>query len=172
LRLNRQLIKIGHHTPLRSVQLVFEFSGVSKSLQAQWTRHQAGVAWTFRSTRYVPANQNNFIYSTYDYIDDAEKVRELYRIDEEVAKTAIANFDRKRALGASKEDSRKTMPVIFATAGYVYVNAQELRHMFKMRLAKDAEWEIRRFIRMMFDVSVQCMPSLFEDFSELRNGDW
>ncbi len=172
IRLNRKLIEVEHDTPLRGQVFTLEFSGVSKSLQAQWTRHQAGISWIFRSTRFVSADKNSFVYSTYDYIDDEEKVRALYSIDEGIARRAVEAFDQKKKLGASKEDSRKIMPVIFATAGFVTVNVQELRHIFKMRLDKPAEWEIRRFHRMVFDLVYPVTPSLFEDFRPLRDGDW
>jgi len=168
IRLNKNLIKLGHDTPFQAVQFVFYFSGVTKSLQAQWTRHKIGVGWTFRSTRYVPAGQNCFIYNTYDYIDDEEKVKELLKIDEEIAKKAIESFDKKIALGSTKQDARKIMPVFWATSCYFYVNARALRHLFKLRLDKAAEWEIRRMATILFDICMRITPSLFEDFKEQR----
>lgn len=170
IRLNKTLIKLGHDTPLQSVQFVFYISGTTKSLQAQWTRHKIGVGWTFRSTRYVPANQNCFVYNTYDYINDEEKVKELLKIDTAVAKQAIGLFDKKIALGSTKQDARKIMPILWATSCYFYVNARALRHLFKLRLEKAAEWEIRRMTSILFDICVQITPSLFEDFKELRAG--
>lgn len=168
IRLNKTLIKLGHDTPLQAVEFVFFISGVTKSLQAQWTRHKIGVGWTFRSTRYIPAGTNCFVYNTYDYIDEEEKVKELYKIDEAVAKQAIELFDKKITLGSTKQDARKIMPVLWATSCYFYVNARALRHLFKLRLAKAAEWEIRRMTTILFDICMKITPSLFEDFKELR----
>jgi len=173
IRLNKTLVKLGHDTPLQAVEYVFFFSGITKSLQAQWTRHKIGVGWTFRSTRYVPANQNFFVYDTYDYIDDEEKVRELLKIDEDVAKKSIELFDKKIALGSTKQDGRKIMPVFWATSCYFYVNARALRHLFKLRLDKAAEWEIRRMASILFDICIEVTPSLFEDLKELRSqSEW
>lgn len=169
ISLNKILIKLGHDTPFQAVQSVFYFSGVTKSLQAQWTRHKIGVGWTFRSTRYVPANQNYFVYNTYDYIDDEEKAKQLLKIDEEIAKKAIESFDKKMTLGSTKQDARKIMPVFWATSCYFYVNARALRHLFKLRLDKAAEWEIRRMAVILFDICMKVTPSLFEDFKEQRN---
>lgn len=168
IRLNQTLIKFGHDTPLQSVQFVFYFSGVTKSLQAQWTRHKIGVGWTFRSTRFVSANQNCFVYNIYDYIDDEEKVKELLKIDEAVAKQAIDLYEKKRTLGSTKQDGRKIMPVLWATSCYFYVNARALRHLFRLRLDKAAEWEIRRMATILFDICMKVAPSLFEDFKEPR----
>lgn len=164
LRLNRDLIKWGHTTPFQSVCFVFYISGISKSLQAQFTRHKIGVGWTFRSSRYVPADQSNFVYCSYDYIDGEERVRQLLAIDEAVAKSAINIFMEKRGLGATKEDARKIMPVFFETPCFFYVNARALRHFFSLRLEKNAEWEIRRMARMMLGLVMKETLSLFEDF--------
>ena len=168
ITLNRTLIKLGHDTPLQAVNFVLYFSGITKSLQAQWTRHKIGVGWTFRSTRYISANQNCFVYNTYDYIDDENKARELLKIDEDIAKQAVDLYEKKRALGSTKQDARKIMPVFWATSCYFYVNARALRHLFKLRLDKAAEWEIRRMSVILYDICMKVAPSLFEDFKEMR----
>jgi flavin-dependent thymidylate synthase len=167
LRLNGDLIKMVHLTPLESVCFTFFVSGITKSLQNQWVRHRIGVGWTFRSTRFVPADKNNFVYCTYDYIDDGQKVQKLLAIDEEKAKKAIEDYEEKRKLGATKQDSRKIMPVFWNTPCYFYCNARSLRYFFNLRLDKKAEWEIRRMARMMFEIVIQETPSLFRDFMEL-----
>lgn len=164
-RLNKDLIKLGHTTPLQAVQFVFYINGISKSLQNQWVRHKIGIGWTFRSTRYISARENTFIYCTYDYIDNEETVMKLLHIDEESAEKAISNFDAKRRLGATKQDSRKIMPVFWNTPCYCYVNARELRHLFSLRLKKAAEWEIRRLHKALLKIVKEEVPSLFEDFS-------
>jgi len=171
LRLNRDLIKWEHTTPFQAVEYVFNVTGTSKSVQAQWTRHKIGIGWIYRSTRYVEAGGNRFVYCTYDYIQEEETVKKLLAIDEETAKRAIQAYDEKRKLGASKEDSRKIMPVEFATDCYYFTNARALRHLFKLRLAKHAEWEIRRMVSLMFDVCIEHTPSHFEDFIELRRAN-
>lgn len=171
IRLNKFLIKKAHRTPLEAVAFTFYVNGITKSLQNQWVRHRIGVGWTFRSTRHVPADQNEFVYCTYDYIDDEDKVRQLLTIDERVARTAIELFKKKRSLGATKQDSRKIMPVFWNTPCYFYCNASSLRYLFSLRLEKDAEWEIRRMSRMMWEIVIKETPSLFEDFTNLIEED-
>jgi thymidylate synthase (FAD) len=163
-RLNKDLIKLGHTTPLQAVQFVFYINGISKSLQNQWVRHKIGIGWTFRSTRYISANENAFVYCTYDYIENEKTVMELLHIDDKAAENGIYSFDAKRKLGASKQDSRKIMPVFWNTPCYCYVNARELRHLFSLRLKKAAEWEIRRLHREILRIVKKETPSLFEDF--------
>ncbi len=167
IRLNKFLIKRGHHTPLEAVAFTFHVDGITKSLQNQWVRHRIGVGWTYRSTRTISADQNEFVYCTYDYIPDELKVITLLREDEESAKEAIARFKRKRELGATKQDSRKIMPVFWNTPCHFYCNARSLRYLFALRLKKDAEWEIRRMSRIMWEIVMKETPSLFEDFTDL-----
>ena len=167
LRLNRDLIRWGHTTPLQALQFDFWIDGITKTLQTQWVRHKTGIGWVFRSSRFVPASGNRFVYSTYDYIDDPEVVEALLREDEAAAKEAIARYERKRQLGASKEDSRKIMPVQYNTPCYCYVNSRELRLIFSLRFKKDAEWEIRRLQKMLLDLVMEHAPSLFEDLAEI-----
>jgi thymidylate synthase (FAD) len=166
-RLNRDLIKLGHTTPLQGLNFVFWVDGITKTLQNQWVRHKTGIGWVFRSSRFVPGAKNRFVYSTYDYIDDPRKVEENLRESEAANKEAIARYERKRKLGATKEDARKVMPVEYNTPCHCYVNSRELRHIFSLRLKKDAEWEIRRLQKILLDLVMEWAPSLFEDFAEI-----
>jgi len=163
-RLNKTLIELGHTTPLQAVQFVFRVDGISKSLQNQWVRHKIGVGWTFRSSRYIPANQNTFVYCTYDYIKSGEDVLKLLTIDDMAARQAVKSFNEKIELGATKQDSRKIMPVFWNTPCYFYVNARALRQLFSLRLKEAAEWEIRRLHREILEILKRKTPSLFYDF--------
>ena len=169
---NRIMRKLEHTTPSESASFVFTIDGITKSLQNQWVRQRIGVSWVYRSTRFVPADQNQFVYCTYDYINDEEKVCQLLAIDEKHAIQAIEDFPKKIALGATKQDSRKIMPVFWNTPCCFTANTQSLRHLFKLRLAKDAEWEIRRMVRMIFEIVYKKAPSLFEDFAELARQEF
>ncbi|MDD3083529.1 MAG: FAD-dependent thymidylate synthase [Candidatus ainarchaeum sp.] len=162
-QLIQNLIKMGHDTPLQALNYVFDVEGITKSLQAQWTRHKIGVGWSFRSTRYVSGSSNSFIYNTYDYIKEEEKVKELLSMDEEINKKAIEIFDKKIELGSTKQDARKVMPVQFATHCSFFANARAIRHLFKLRLDKHAEWEIRRMSAMMLEEIMKITPEIYQD---------
>jgi len=167
-RMNQLLIDKKHFTPFESVAFTFLVSGITKSLQNQWVRQRIGVGWTYRSTRFVSAGQNEFVYCTYDYIDDEEKVKKLLFCDQDHAMKAVEDYEVKRKLGASKQDSRKIMPVFWNTPCYFYCNARSLRYLFTLRLEKDAEWEIRRMTNLMFKIVMKETPSLFRDFLDKR----
>lgn len=46
-----------------------------------------------------------------------------------------------------------------------WINARALRDFFRLRLAPDAEWEIRRIALMLYDIVIELTPSLFEDIN-------
>ncbi len=165
LKLNKKLISWGHHTCLEAVQFVYYVTGVSKSLAGQWTRHRIGIGWTFRSTRYVKANKNMFIYPALEYMDSDDAVRTAYGIYEREHKRAMDVYDELKGLGVRNQELRRLMPVGWSTAAYVYVNARSLRHFFELRLDKSAEWEIRRLAYTMFNDAMGIAPTLFEDLT-------
>lgn len=167
IRRNRIMRKLEHTTPSESVGFVLSVNGITKSLQNQWVRQRIGIAWVFRSTRFVPADQNEWVYNAYDYLDDENKVRYELSLDENCAKAAIEFYKGKRERGITKEDSRKIMPVFWNTPCYFIANTQSLRHFFKLRLSQKAEWEIRRLAKIIFEIVYEKTPSLFEDFLDL-----
>ncbi len=169
LKLTKSLILRDHQTPLQALSYVFDVFGTTKSLQAQWTRHKIGVGWSYRSTRFVEASGNEFVYNAYDYIQDEEAVKKLLSIDESINRRAIEVYGEKRELGATKQDARKIMPVQFATHCSFFANARSLRHLFNLRLDKHAEWEIRRMSAMMLDELMLHTPEVFRDIYDDAN---
>lgn len=163
LDLTKKLITWGHTTPLEAVQFVFRVSGISKSLAGQWTRHRAGIGWTFRSTRYVNAAENNFIYPALEYINDEEQVKNILSLYEKANRESIVGYDELIKAGVKNQEARRIMPVDWSTACYCYVNARSLRHFFELRLSTHAEWEIRRLAYIMFNcVAGDCL-TIFSD---------
>ena len=170
LRLNKKLISWGHHTCLEAVQFVYYVTGVSKSLAGQWTRHRIGIGWTFRSTRYVKANKNMFIYPALEYIDSEDQVKTAYQVYEREHRHVMDVYDELQRIGVRNQELRRLMPVGWSTAAYVYVNARSLRHFFELRLEKSAEWEIRRLAYLMFNDAMEIAPTLFEDLMAGESG--
>jgi thymidylate synthase (FAD) len=169
LRLNKKLISWGHQTCLEAVQFIYYVTGVSKSLAGQWTRHRIGIGWTFRSTRYVKANKNMFIYPALEYIDSEDQVKAVYQAYDREHRHAMEVYEELQALCVRNQELRRLMPVGWSTAAYVYVNARSLRHFFELRLEKSAEWEIRRLAYLMFNHAMSITPTLFEDIMDEEN---
>jgi len=160
--LNRQLIQKGHLTPLEAIQFNFHVSGVSKACGAQMSRHRIGQGHVSRSRRYT-RQQPAFVYPLLDYFTDEEIVSDILFCHSRLNREAYTRYKHALQLGAKKQDARLLIPVSSATERVWWVNARALRDFFRLRLAKDAECEIRRLANMVFDIVVDLTPSLFED---------
>ena len=145
LRLTEDLINWGHTTPFEGLTFTYRVEGISKSLAGQWTRHRAGIGWTFRSTRYVDSKLNGFVYPLFEYLDDPMFAYEEY---EDLHKVVMNRVDILTKKGVDKQEARRLQPVGFATSAYVYTNARQMFNFFNLRVAPHAESEHRRFAIM------------------------
>jgi thymidylate synthase (FAD) len=172
IQLNKKLIKMGHLTPLESIQINFGISGISKACGAQISRHRIGQGHTSVSRRYKEA-EPYFVYPALGSIDDESEALQMLKNLEAAYDEAFADYSRFRDIHNSsgykhvmkKEDARLVLPISYATERTWWVNVRALRDFFRLRLAADAEWEIRRLAWMMYDIVVGLLPSLFEDLT-------
>jgi thymidylate synthase (FAD) len=176
LKLNRNLIKLGHHTPLEAIQMNFHISGISKACGAQISRHRVGQGHVSASRRFQEQGPR-FVYPMLAYLREEETVRMWLQKLSDVNKNAYESYMEMRGRDTDqtdkavdqylhKEDARMAIPVSTATERSWWINVRALRDFFRLRLAKDAEWEIRRVAQMMFNISCPLFPSLFEDIYE------
>jgi thymidylate synthase (FAD) len=66
-----------------------------------------------------------------------------------------------RDIGVLKEDARFVLPNAAATRIVVTMNFRELRHFFTMRIAPEAQWEIRRVGIRMLELLAPHAPTIF-----------
>jgi len=72
------------------------------------------------------------------------------------------SFNRLLKLGVQLEDARYVLPNALMTNLTVTMNARELLHFFKLRLASSAQWEIRELARRMLQEVKKIAPVMFE----------
>lgn len=162
LRLNRMLLHKGHHTPMEAVQLNFLIENISKGCSAQISRTRIGTGHVSSSRRYQ--NQKAaFVYPILEELTDVILVNEVYDEVERVFKDSMESYLQLRDLGLKKGDARYCIPTASATHRNMWINVRALRNFFSLRLAPDAEAEIRRVSYMMLGLCNQVLPSLFED---------
>lgn len=163
----RRIIKIGHESVIEHASFTFRVEGISRALSHQWVRHRI-CSFTQRSQRRVDESEPNYILPPLDYVQD-ERDRELLR---ERMRNAIEQlfslYKELKNVGVRAEDARFVLPNATETKMYWTANARELRHFFKLRLHKDAQWEIREMAQRMYDLVAPIAPALFEDLRYLR----
>jgi len=165
--LNRKLIKMRHDTPLESIQFNFNVSGISKICGAQLSRHRIGQGHVSGSRRFRKQG-NLFVYPLLDYVKTADEAEHLYWVMSASIRDSMDYYNQliQGAVGVKKADARYLIPASTATERNWWINARALREFFRLRLAPDAEWEIRRLAEMVMNIVEPLAPSLFEDFIE------
>jgi len=165
LSLNRTLIHLGHHTPLESVQFNFHVTGISKACGSQVSRHRIGQGHVGGSRRFQE-QQPAFVYPLLNYLTDEGEVRNILK---RMSDSNRRDMDLYQSLRTDsklrKEDARRVVSVASAQERVWWINARALRDFFRLRLAPDAEWEIRRLALMLYDIVNELTPSLFEDIT-------
>jgi len=94
------------------------------------------------------------------YIKQSPIAMSLFVDAIEVTAQGYANL---QALGIRKEDSRFLLPNATATRIVVTMNCRELRHFFRVRCDRAAQWEIRALAKEMLKLAYQVAPSVFQD---------
>jgi len=152
-----KILKKHHEDVLEHASATFEIVGVSRALLAQLTRHRL-CSFSVRSQRYcneesaeflIPLDIKKSLSNSNLYHDFLLDVKKLY-------KNLIAN-------GIKKEDARMVLPQSTLTNLVMTANFRQLRHIFKLRCHKSAQWEIKEMARCMLTVMYTQTPTVFRD---------
>ncbi len=77
-----------------------------------------------------------------------------------------ATYRALRELGVRKEDARFALPNATATRIVVTMNFRQLLHVFRLRISRQAQWEIRNVWGRMLELVYPIAPSVFGDLRE------
>lgn len=143
----------GHLSVFEHAHITFHIEGISRSCMAQLTRHRH-ASFCVESQRY-----NRYDLSGDDwYVTPPSMEQIVVNSDDETF--AEAHFedsmrcsadDYRIALeaGIRPEDARYLLPEATKTNLVITLNVRELFHIFDMRMAKSAQWEIQGLVRAM-----------------------
>ncbi len=172
----------GHESVTEHAHINVEFSDVSRGFTHELVRHRL-ASYSQESTRYV------------DYVGDTEDLgsfemgavlprhRDLgmnITLEDGIEMTPMEMMEQSqkmyrglRKAGWTPEDARQVLPIGLATRIYMSANFREWRHIFKMRTAKGAHWEIRDVLGRLLEEMKQVAEPVFVDFvkaGEDKNG--
>lgn len=156
----KRVVRKGHESVIEHVSFTFRIEGVSRALTHQLVRHRI-ASYSQRSQRFV--DEGEFTYVIPPNVEKDEKARGLFISFMEDSKDL---YHRLRGMGIPKQDARFVIPNACESMIYVTMNARSLRNFLRLRLAKDAQWEIRKLATEMFDLAYRVGPELFEDLKE------
>lgn len=132
----------GHMSVFEHAHVTFRIEGISRACMAQLTRHRM-VSFCVESQRYNKYDlSGDEWYVTPSVFEDNEHYPEYM--------AALGGCYMECLEGGVKaEDARYLLPEATKTNLIMTCNLRELFHIFDMRLAKAAQWEIRNLATLM-----------------------
>jgi len=155
----RARLKDGHESIIEHAGATFEITGVSRACTHQLVRHRL-ASYSQESQRYVDMSDPNLVVP--DAIATSPEACEVW---EAYVAQVTEVYGKLRDLGIRKEDARFALPNAAETRIVVTMNFRELLHFFRLRLAPDAQWEIRRVAAEMLELLVPHAPTVFGDLA-------
>ncbi len=148
--------KLGHESVFEHANFTFRVEGISRVTTHQLVRHRL-ASYTQQSQRYVKLKNVKFVMP--EAISNSEFAEEY----EELLARASELYQKMLESGIRKEDARFVLPQSVESKIVITMNARELRHFFKLRCDKAAQWEIRNLAMEMLRQAYRVAPNLFED---------
>jgi len=158
-----RLLKMGHESPLEHAYATFRIKNCSRAMTHQLVRHRL-MAVSQQSQRYV--SEENFSYVVPDSMP-AEFVEDFHNDMETIRQMYKKWLDR----GLRKEDARFVLPNACTSEIVISANFREWRHIFRLRVSKKAQWEIRKACTQMLEILREHAPACFADFETVFEGE-
>jgi len=164
-KLVRILVRSGHHSALEHASFSFAIDGVSRACTHQLVRHRL-ASYNQQSQRYVHfGGADSFIVppkiagnaeAEAIFLTAMDQVREAY---DKLVELGLAEGRTRESV---QEDARFVLPNAAETKIVATMNARELRHFFKVRCCRRAQWEINALAWEMRAMLREVSPFLFE----------
>ena len=153
----KRWVESGHESVIEHASATFRISGVSRALTHQLVRHRIGFSFSQESQRYV--NAENFDYVMPECMRDCESELDFFNLMNDIKKL----YTKLIKSGIPKEDARYILPNAVTTEIVVTANFRALRHFFKLRCDKKAQWEIRELAGEMLKICKTKVKYVFDD---------
>ncbi len=169
------LLRNRHTSPFEQVEFKFRVRAPAV-VWWQWVRHRTWH-YNFQSGRYTPFEEDDF-YLPREWRRQSESNKQgsegtldaahSEQLHRQLSKHAVQSFHLYREaldMGVAKEQARLFLP---AWASYYIavckVDAWNLMHFLRLRMAPDAQWEIRQYASTVHSIFRQVMPWTAEAF--------
>ena len=153
----RARLREGHESIIEHASATFEISGISRACSHQLVRHRL-ASYSQESQRYVDMSDPDLVVP--DAISASPEAFEVWSSFADHVKNV---YSKLRGLGIRKEDARFVLPNAAETRIVMTMNFRELRHFFRLRLAPEAQWEIRRVALEILKQLAPHAPTVFGD---------
>lgn len=163
----RRCIANGHTSVTEHVSATFRIEGISRSCLAQLTRHRM-ASFSVMSQRYCTIEGDDWYVMPQSFIDKGEEVMFEAAMDR-----AKRDYLHAIAKGVKQEDARFLLPEATKTSLIMTINVRSLMNFLSLRLAKSAQWEIRKLAEQIEQALMEMggeWSELMALLMEVRNG--
>lgn len=174
-KFSEMLRKRHHESVLEHSSMMVEFNNLSRGFTHELVRHRL-ASFTQESTRYV--DESNFKVVIPPDKNADEKLVDLNLPDNNKTKVSFREwmelneqmYRGLRSAGWVPQDARQVLPIATKSQIVVTANLREWRHIFKLRCAPEAHWEIRRVMVNLLKEAQKKVPVIFDDFIISEDG--
>lgn len=162
----RKVIRKGHHSVLEHASATFRIKGASRVFTHEMVRHRL-MSPSQESQRYVHYGSRK----PYEVVEPDSIVEGGFKDRYfEVADECYKLYQEMVDAGVPKEDARYILPGGITSEIVVTANFRELRHIFAIRCAERAHWEIRKICTEMLRIMKNEAPIVFKEY-EIDDND-
>lgn len=165
----RKAKEMGHLDVLEHGSLTYDIQGVSRTLTHQLVRHRL-ASFSQQSQRYVKITRN-FGYVKPPNIGDAKVEVNIHNTKLNLSFEDVVDITRQveegyLALKLSAEDARFIRVGGATTNIVITANPREYLHIFSLRCARNAQWEIQDVCYAMLASAKILAPTIFDSLPE------
>ncbi|MCX6738291.1 MAG: FAD-dependent thymidylate synthase [Candidatus Parcubacteria bacterium] len=164
----RKILARGHGSVLEHSCMTVRFRDCSRGFTHELVRHRL-VSFTQESTRYVDEGRNLRVVCPPDRDPDEPVLIHLpdgHEVCVSFAQWVEMNeqmYIGLRGIGWNKEDARQVLPTGIVAEIVMTANFREWRHVFSLRCAPTAHWEIRAVMKDLLKTVRARVPVVFDD---------
>lgn len=170
-RFVQKLIKNGHESVLEHSSISVKFFDNSIGMMRELNRHRIASV-TEESTRYVDNSEMKFIFPRHKDVD--QRIDLADGSGEQITPAQMADnielfYRSLRKSGWKAEEARSFLPLGLNSEEVFTANWREWRHIFEVRTAKVAHFEIRNTMVEVLNNFKEIIPGVFDDFQYKGN---
>jgi thymidylate synthase (FAD) len=159
--IQKSIIAMNHGSVLEHLSINFAVAGLPRSTQLELIRHRVGVAYSFRSTRFVDDWLEFAIPPLIRGTPMEESFKEQCLVAEEAYNKTlqeIGEYHDEATRKQRKEAARALLPNALTSDGLITMNIRTIRHVVTMRTDQGADASFREFALALYSAAKPWAP--------------
>jgi thymidylate synthase (FAD) len=149
---------LGHESVLEHSSMTVRFYNVSRGFTHELVRHRP-CSFSQESTRYVGYQKEDMEFIMPAHTQNSAEIKEVDKLLLHIEDC----YKMLKKSGWKSDDARQILPIGIKTEIVMTTNFREWRHIFKLRTAKNAHWEIKYVLTKLLYWCQQNIPIVFDD---------